>query len=149
MDTTNNPDLFLVNLWAEKIYRLHPYPVFYLHWPASKLFDGIFLSNITSLDVIKIIHSSARATRKDKPGFTEDDMGTQSNRLSAAMDMYLSKCTSFHNNTNWPLILWCIPCLHPSENHFFHTRNQLTNACHRYLVNGSKLLHTKIHTCFT
>ena len=105
MDTTNNPDLFLVNLWAEKIYRLHPYPVFYLHWPASKLFDGIFLSNITSLDVIKIIHSSARATRKDKPGFTEDDMGTQSNRLSAAMDMYLSKCTSFHNNTNWPLIL--------------------------------------------
>ena len=94
MHATNNPELCPVKLWASTIYRIHSYPVFDPHWPVCTLFNGN-ITNITSLDVIKIISSSVRSIGKGKLCFTENGVGTHSNRTSAAMTIYLANVLVF------------------------------------------------------
>ena len=94
MHTANNPELCPVNLWASTIYHLHYYPRFDPRWPVSTLFDEKN-PNITSLDVRNNIHCAVRDIGKDKLGFTEDDVGTHSNRSIASMAVYLANVPVF------------------------------------------------------
>ena len=82
MHKINNPELCPVNIWEEIIYRLNSYPIFYPQCTVYTLFDE-FLSNITILNVRKMICYSVRSINKDKLGFTEDDVGSHSNLSSA------------------------------------------------------------------
>jgi len=87
-----DPLLCPVKAWAYTVRRLRIIPGHTSSTTVDTFYDPITgsLSRFTAAALLLLYRAIAKAMGPDELGFTEDDIGTHSNRSSAAMNMYLN-----------------------------------------------------------
>jgi len=81
--------------WAFTVRRVHSIPGFAEDYTVDSFSERSVVRRITSKEIEGLIKNAVRAIGKAVLGFGEKDVGTHSNRLAAAMVMYLAKVPVF------------------------------------------------------